>query len=199
MTYDEITALALSYSDRNDDETKDRIDGFIKVVESRINRALKTMKMSTRASLSTVEDQEYYGLPPDFSGLRDIEIVSDSGRITAKYMSPEQLNNLSPGSDVHYTIIANQLQIKPSQLGKTIEIVYFKTLNNLNSTAISNWVSIDHPDCYIFGILTEINAFVKDPAAMGMWDARFKEVVGEIELDDNQIRWSGTSLQTRVG
>ena len=63
MNYADIVDLALSYSDRQDSEVVDRMDQFIKIMESRTNRALRTFDMSIRAQLVMVPGQFYYGLP----------------------------------------------------------------------------------------------------------------------------------------
>ena len=97
MNYAEIVALALSYADRTDAEVANRVDDFLRVVESRINRVLKTMDMSTRTTTITITDKEYYTLPDDFAGMRDIEIreAASSYKTTLQYLNPEQLNNIS--------------------------------------------------------------------------------------------------------
>ena len=205
MNYDEIKALALSYADRKDAEVSNNIDNFLRMVESRANRFLKTMDMSTRSILLMEEGQEYFPLPSDFNGLRDIEIqpVGSIARCTLKYMSPEQLNNEasgSSGSEIYYTLIADQIQLVPTQpAGTTLEIVYYRRLIPLTSISPNNWMSNIHPDCYNAGLMVEISAFVKDAMATELWNNRFSEALDAIQTDDADSRWSGTALQTRVG
>jgi len=207
MNYSEIVNLVLKYSDRQDAEVSDRIDDFLKVVESRINRVLSVGKMTTRSQVTTVADQEYYGLPSDFAGVRDIEITSaenPSSRQTLQYLNPEQMNNLSTNTEVvnnsiFYTIIANQIQVLPLQSDKILEIVYYQNLPALTSVDVENWLSYGSPDVYLFGLMTEVNAFVKDAEAANLWDSRFKESLAELTEDDAINRWSGSPLQMRVG
>lgn len=206
MNYAEIVALALSYADRTDAEVANRVDDFLRVVESRINRVLKTMEMSIRTSTITITDKEYYALPTDFEGLRDIEIrdsASSSYKTTLQYLNPEQLNNIS-GIDglkgIYYTIVANQIQIIPIQApGKVIELIYYRKLIPISTTFPENWLSLYNPDAYVFGLLTEIHSFLKDKESIAMWDARFKEALAEIQFNDTSRRWSGTPMQIRQG
>lgn len=203
MNYSEVVTLALSYADREDAETSDRMDNFISIVEARINRKLRTSKQSIRTSLM-LDGSEYYGLPQDFAGIRDIEIVDTLGatsKETLHYLSPEQLNQHSTSESdcFNYTIISDQLHIVPINTGKTLEIIYYRKLTSLSISNITNWLSVSHPDCYIFGLVTEISAFAKDAEAASLWDARFKESLGDITAEDGVDRWSGPSLQTRVG
>lgn len=203
MNYSEIRDLALAYADRSDTEVTSRIDSFLKIVEARVNRALKTRDMSSRTTISTVLDQEYYSLPADFAGLRDIEFrdtVNSDIRITMHYLTPEQMNIVYSNSlqGYYYTLVANKLQISPTQpSGKIIEIVYYQKLVPLTSLATTNWLSASHPDVYTFGLLVEISSFVKDAEAKALWDVRFVDAVAAIQTDDDRIRWSGTPLTIR--
>lgn len=200
MNYSEITSAALGYSDReHDQEVLNKLDSFLKIVESRVNRVLKTQKMAVRVKLEAITGKNFYGLPLDFDGLRDIEVSNITGDvITPSYMSPEQINNRynTSNKDIAYCIINDQLQIEPAQSDSTIELVYYRRVQEL--TALDdNWLSDTYPDCYIFGLLVEINSFVKDAEAAMMWDQRFKEAVSEIKGNDQLSRWSGPALQIR--
>jgi hypothetical protein len=213
MNYSEIVALSLSYSDREDAEVSDRINDFIEITEARINRLLEVRKMATRSTITTVADQIYYGLPSNFSGLRDIEIygtttapTSSDFRQTLQYVTPEQMNqrtatpaaSTSAYSQIYYTIVADQIQIHPAQDGRTMEIVYYQNVPNLNVVDTTNWLTDSAPDAYVFGILTEINAFVKDAATSDLWNTRFLGVMNQLSQDDAKDRWSGQPLQMRA-
>lgn len=201
MNYEQIKSLVLSYADREDTEVSDRIDNFILIVESITNRFLRMREASSRVTLVTSEQQEYYGLPDDFNGLRDIEIrdtLSSTKRTTLKYLSPEQQNNITEENCVYYTLIGNQLQIRPAQDNKILEITYFQKVPNL-ATETSNWLSESYPDAYVFGLMVEISAFVKDSEAGTLWEARFKEVLNSIDNTNTRNNWSGTALEVRVG
>lgn len=209
MIYSEIIDTALDFADRlNDAEVSARINAFLRIVESKITRTLQVQKMTSRTYLATLEGYEYYTLPEDFNGIRDVEIkdaLDGERRTTLFYLSPEQMNNAQSnrsliGSNAYYTIIANQIQICPPQpAGKILEIMYYKGIRPLSTTLNENWVSIYYPDAYIFGLLVQISAFTKDADALAIWKAQFEEVMSEIESSDSKVRWSGTALQMRIG
>ena len=204
MNYSELTSLALSYSDREDAEVVNRMDDFIKMTEARINVKIKTLKMAKRSITPTVSTQDYYSLPNDFAGLRDIEIKDSIDAIkktTLSYLSPSLANHKSDTGDTtpHYTIIANQIQLIPRQDDdKILEVVYYMKVPNLNSTDSTNWISENNPDCYLNGLMVEINAFVKDAEAAQLWDNRFLSSIADIKKEDAMSRWSGTPLQIQT-
>ena len=207
MNYSDIIAAAQSYADRQDVEVTNNLDLFISMVESRINRLLKTREQSVRATVPTVTGQEYYALPPDFGGMRDIQINSDatseSTSTPVDYLTPALFNERRNGEysgRVYYTIVANQFQIFPKlDTGQQIELVYYQRVPNLNSTDTTNWLSDSHPDAYIAGMTSEIEMFAKHYDAGNLWRDRMASIIGEIEINDVEERWSGPPLQIRLG
>lgn len=210
MKYADIIDLAIEYADRSDDdgEVRNQIDRFLRIVEARVNRKIKVQNQSKRAVIETKEGIEYYGLPYDFSGIRDIEVkqtISGSGRSTPRYVNPEQMNEFvdqggGTTGEYVYTIIDGQIQLNPTTIGCLIEIVYYARIPPLDAdTQQENWISIQDPDIYVFGLVVEISVFTKDPDAARVWDERFKEELAALVTDDQESRWSGPALQIRTG
>lgn len=208
MNYTEITDLALAYADREDSEVTSRITKFLLLVEARINRKLKTLDSSVRSviDLAANPDQEYFVLPNDFGGLRDIEVNTGEKRLTYTYLNPEQMNALISSAATainiaknYYTLISRQLQVWPKQSAGNLEIVYYQRVPPLTTADPNNWISDQFPDCYIHGLVQEISAFAKDAEAFKIWKGRFDESLAEIHVEDQENRWSGTPLTTKVG
>ena len=122
---------------------------------------------------------------------------------TIEFMTPQQLTsvgNVEGVSGIYYNLIAKQIKISPPQpVGSAINITYYQKIIALTSTNDNNWLSEYNPDTYIFGLLVEISAFVKDKETATLWDLRFKESLDEIKEEDAEDRWSGTPLQARIG
>lgn len=203
MNYEEIKELSLSYADKQDIEVIDAMDNFIRMVEARLNRLLDIQKQVIRSSIEVVDEQFYYGLPSDFKQLRSLATYdpdTPDKLTTLQFRTPEQMNNIAYAgtSCGHYNISANQLRVGSATVGNRLEILYYRSLPPLGISNSVNWISIDNPDVYVLGILVEINSFVKDAEAAALWDARFKQAISEIELDDSVDRWSGTPLTVRI-
>ena len=181
------------------------LPAFTKIVEGKINTALKTGEQSVRGQIWLEREQEYYGLPGDWGGFRDVEIIKDgmkTGR-TLTYLAPESMNSLSRSDSAHrghnyYTVIANQIQIAPPTDNEVLEVVYYQRLPALKENTDSNWLTEKNPDAYVFGLCTEMAAFAKDDMAFQAYDMRFKETLGQITQDDQVTRWSGPALRVQV-
>jgi len=207
MEYSEIKAIVLQYADSQDKEVLSNIDNFMRVTESRLNKKLKVSEQVLRTRTITDIDQEYYGLPKCYSGIRDIEVtdVGRTYRTTLQYATPEFMNNISgkgetiPSNDSgYYTVIAQQIQIYPPLDGMVLEIVYYEKLQALNDSFPNNWVSESYPELYIFGIMTEIQAFIKDADMALLWNDRFINEIDELQKHDTDVRWhNGSALQIK--
>lgn len=204
MIYSEIKDVALQYSMRKDAETIAMMDNFLRLVESRMDRALSIREMFYRAVLVTEEAKGYYGLPAGFMAMRDIQVqetIDGGEKLTPIYASPEEMNKAITNGDTQlmYTIIANQIQVNPTSDDQLLEIVYRKRIPPLTDKDPENWASVTVPDAYIFGLLVEISAFAKDEAAAQLWEARFSNVMSGLQSDDDESRWSGPQLRIRLG
>ena len=205
MNLKEITTAAQAYCDRYDEELVTSMPSFLKVVEGKINNALRVGDQSIRAQIYLERDNEYYGLPSDWGGARDVEILHQGqqhGR-TLTYLAPEEMNKLSRkngGRNRHnyYTIIANQIQVAPPSDNEILEIVYYQRLPALEGDSDTNWLTEKNPDAYIFGLCTEISAFAKDVASYETYKARFAESMIDITMEDQVQRWSGPALRVQI-
>jgi len=207
MNYKEIVDAAKAYTDRYDEELADTMPAFTQVVEAKINNALRTGDQSVRAQIWLERDQEYYTLPCDWGGARDVEILYEGkqhGR-TLVYLAPEQMNKLSrtrnsefDGRHNYYTIIAGQIQVAPPTDNERLEIVYYQRLPELKNDEDTNWLTEKNCDAYIFGLCAEISAFAKDEASFLTYQQRFMTAIADITMEDQVTRWSGPALRVQV-
>ena len=206
MDYASIKQAAQAYVDRYDQELVGTMPAFTKVVEGKINNALRTGNQSVRAQIWLQRGQEYYSLPCDWGGARDVEILhaGEQHGNTLTYLAPEEMNKLSRknnsdrGRHNYYTIIAGQIQVAPPTDNETLEVVYYQRLPALQSDTDTNWLTEKNPDAYIFGLCAEMTAFAKDETSFQIYDARFKETLGQITQEDQVTRWSGPALRVQV-
>jgi hypothetical protein len=204
MRYADILATALATADRADDlELPAVIDGFLRLVEARVNRILQTRNQSRRATLVTDKDTRFYPLPPDFAGMRHIVLKhtrDDISGVTIQQLSAENMTR-HIASGVHtpsYSIVGNDLHVWPQYEQHFIELTYYQRITPLGDDCPENWLSIHHPDAYIQGLLVEICAFCKDAAAAELWNTRFVTTTDEITLEDAVDRWSGPTPTVRL-
>jgi hypothetical protein len=202
MNYKEIIDASKAYTDRYDEELAESMTAFTRVVEAKINNALRTGDQSVRAQIWLRTGEEYYGLPCDWGGARDVEILHQGqqhGR-TLVYLAPEEMNKLARDRSRHdyYTIIAGQIQIAAPSGDDVLEVVYYQRLPPLENDSSTNWLTEKNPDAYIFGLCTEISAFAKDAMLFEVYKQRFSEALIDITQEDQVTRWSGPALRSQI-
>ena len=213
MDYQTVIDVSLGYADRADSvPIASNMDNFLRVVESRVNRALLTQKMSTTAYTpidTTALYPNRYPLPEDFLSERSIRITQQellTYSSTLSLVNPEQMANLRNNNSAYaaYCIISGYIEIWPVPVNTDtstyiLEINYFRRVPALSPATVNNWLSDTNPDCYVFGLLTEINSFAKDGEAAMLWDTRFKQALDEITLLNERATYSGNPIYTKVG
>ena len=163
MNYKEIVDAAKAYTDRYDEELASAMLAFTRVVEGKINNALRTGDQSVRAQIWLEREQEYYTLPCDWGGARDVEILHEGrqhGR-TLVYLAPEEMNKLKRerdssvrGRHYFYTIIAGQIQVAPPTVNERLVIVFYQRLPQLEGDCDCNWLTekIQTPTFLVFAL-----------------------------------------------
>ena len=209
MNYTEIKDLALSFADRTDADTENNVDGFFRMVESRVNRKLRTMGMSTNHDLLLTAEVNSFVLPSGFGGARNIAHVDGDKKTTIKMVTPEKLDELSDIPNGLQLNATNNIEVSgyidsdtlyfwpPLDSGK-ISLLYYMKVPEITAVAPTNWLSDDYPDVYINGLCKEIAAFNKDRDAKLGWDEQFKLALAEIKIEDKHNRWSGAPMQMQT-
>ena len=206
MNYTEIRDLSLSYSDREDSDIISRIDGFLYMVECKLNRLLMSNEMEVTSIIYYIADNVYeYSLPSDFGELRTISIITTgdaNSKTPLELINPDQMAwaKLNSSSGMYYSINNGKLEIYPSLSStQSILIKYLQHVPKLTSIVTTNWLSIKYPDLYVVGLLVEISTFAKDWDAVSNFNTRFDAVVNDTILKDKRAKHSGNPMRVRVG
>ena len=199
-SYATLQTAVDNWLDRSD--LSARVPEFISLAEARIGRRLRVRGVEERATTPLKANQEYYSLPSDFLRARSIKINSSPVRVL-RYKTPTQLNYMFPnsgGGDArYYTIIGEELQLKPSpSSGNTIEIAYFKKLPSLSDTNTTNWLTTNAPDLLLYGSLIEAEAYLVNDPRIATWKGAFDESMSEWNKQEERARFSGHSLSSMV-
>ena len=202
MALDSYSNMQTSIADWLDrDDLVSKVQDFISLAEARINRTLRVRGIEDRAVTSLVPGQEYYSLPSDFLTARNIQINTNP-IIRLVYKTPQQMDydhpNSASGTPSAYTIIGNELQIKPiPSTTDQLEIGYFVKLDPLSDTNETNWLTENAPDLLLYGSLIEAEAYLINDPRLGVWKAAFDLSMTEWNTSEDKARHSGSVLQIR--
>ena len=209
MNYTDITELALEETDRTDADTLSNIDRFLRLVEARVNRRLRTMNMSADTDLPVVPGTTLYALPSGFRGARLLKWVDGDSVTPMKLVTPEQYAEESDSiygavsdptnrREIHYFIDDGFIYLWQAQQTGSINLLYYVKVPELSSGSPTNWLGDDYADVYVNGLCKEIEVFNKNKEAAMAWDDMFKVSLAEIKVEDKHDRWSGAPMQMRT-
>jgi hypothetical protein len=167
------------------DDLTNYIPDFIRLFECAAARRLKVRLQETTTTLTP--SSGVATLPSDFLGYRRVT-WSGSPTRDLDYVAPSTWASWYPdgASDIPtiFTIEGSSLRVKPLD-DTALTVTYNQRTTALESAL--NWLYSNHFDAYLFGSLTEANAFNKDVDPAGLWKARRDEVFDEIsKLDFNE-------------
>jgi hypothetical protein len=196
MTRKELFDLAKLYSDRFDADVDVALPKLCALAEGRISRMIRISEMSEPWTTDIVDGREYYELPHDFAGIRNIQYVFESGsKVSPQYVNPEQANRAMSDGNHYYTIMTDRLRLAPPVSGDGyILLAYYQRIPPLVDDGDSNWMLDKYPDVYISALMAEIETFVKNDERHLMWLAKLDKSFSELTTKDQHDRWSGHPL-----
>ena len=199
MTYAELKTAIANYLNRSD-LTSD-LDTFIDNVEAELNRRLRTKDMIKRATATA--DSQYLAVPTDWMEAINVEITSNDFSPLFQ-QSIESLdvyrksNNNSVGQPVYYAMVDDSIELAPTPDGQyTLQLTYYAKISALSSSNTSNFVSVSHPDVYLYGALKHASIFLMEDERIPMFTQQFEKALEEMRLEQEKAAFGKGSLMMR--
>jgi len=196
-TYSELTTAVANWLDR--DDLTLRIPEFIALAEAKFNRVLRLRSMETKQTASTVAAQRNYNLPTNYIQMRNFQL-NTSPLTTLSYVTPEIYDRLWGGSTggipKFYTILADEISLGPIPGSViTMEMLFYKKFENLSTTVPTNWLILNSPDVYLYGVMVQAEPFIMNDERVALWGAFLNKAIQELQEQDNKDRHSGSALR----
>jgi len=199
MTYSELKTAIANYLNRSD-LTSD-IDTFIDNVEAELNRRLRTKDMIKRATATA--DSQYLSVPTDWIEAINVEITSNDFSPLFQ-QSIESLdvyrkaNNNSTGQPVYFAMVDDSIELAPTpDVEYTLQLTYYAKISALSDSNTSNFVSVSHPDVYLYGALKHASIFLMEDDRIPMFTQQFEKALEEMRLEEEKAAFGKGSLMMR--
>ena len=199
MTYAELKTAIANYLNRSD-LTSD-IDTFIDNVEAELNRRLRTKDMIKRATATA--DSQYLAVPTDWIEAINVEITSNDFSPLFQ-QSIESLdvyrkaNNNSTGQPVYFAMVDDSIELAPTPDAEyTLQLTYYAKISALSDSNTSNFVSVSHPDVYLYGALKHASIFLMEDDRIPMFTQQFEKALEEMRLEQEKAAFGKGSLMMR--
>lgn len=199
MTYAELKTAIANYLNRSD-LTSD-IDTFIDNVEAELNRRLRTKDMIKRATATA--DSQYLAVPTDWIEAINVEITSNDFSPLFQ-QSIESLdvyrkaNNNSTGQPVYFAMVDDSIELAPTPDAEyTLQLTYYAKISALSDSNTSNFVSVSHPDVYLYGALKHASIFLMEDDRIPMFTQQFEKALEEMRMEQEKAAFGKGSLMMR--
>ena len=199
MTYAELKTAISNYLNRSD-LTSD-IDTVIDNVEAELNRRLRTKDMIKRATATA--DSQYLTVPTDWIEAINVEITSNDFSPLFQ-QSIESLdvyrkaNNNSTGQPVYFAMVDDSIELAPTpDVEYTLQLTYYAKISALSDSNTSNFVSVSHPDVYLYGALKHASIFLMEDDRIPMFTQQFEKALEEMRLEEEKAAFGKGSLMMR--
>lgn len=191
--YSNLQDLVARYMDRDDLDAD--LANFIVIVEAEANRVLRAVNQETKTLW--VIDQETFQLPADFRKLRKIHIEGNPDQPLTE-ISPVAapiLYDGSEGTPRSYWLEGRVMTLAPPPSeSTTFRATYFTKIAPLTPDTPVNWLLEEHPDVYVWGVLREAAAYIRDPEAISFADQRFTNAIAQLQQESRNDRFGGGPL-----
>lgn len=163
------------------------VPDFITLFEARVNRVLRTSwQRKFAASMPVVNGVAT--LPTDWLEAIAVDDGADELRfMTTLQFGPTQVNS------GFYAIEGGTFRVSGNT--GTLNVRYYAKIPPLGVLNPTNWLLANHPDAYLFGVLTEAEPYLVNDARMALWKDRGDTAIQGIQMADDQARFAGGSLE----
>lgn len=173
---------------------------LIAMAEWKIYRLARIRAME--AALSGTISGGVLALPSDYVDMKFC-YLNTTPKIILERRTAEWINRTYPtgtGVPQYFARDLGNLVFGPSPAsGYSIVGTYYKRLPALSDSNQTNWFITNAPDLLLFGALSEAQAYYKADARIATWQAKFEEILSQVQGEDNREALSGGPLTVRVG
>lgn len=194
-TYSGLTAAIANELHRSD--LTSYIPDWITLAESRINKGLRVRAMET--TVSSTMASGVISVPSGYLSLKDAYITS-----TNPYVNLDR----KTANWIYANYPTRQADSTPAFIGRegssfifgpypdtnyTVKLVYWARLAAL-STA-TNTIFSNYPGLWLFGALCESAPWLKADSRIPIWEAKFKDLMTQVQDEDDDEFLSGSVLR----
>lgn len=153
-TYAELKQNIIDHTKRSGNDMLSKLDLFIDMAESDINKDLRVREMESRTTATTSTSDRFVALPTGFKQMRQLQITVNSvlydlDFVTLKFMTIDD----NAGIPTQFTTTSQIEMNRVSDQAYTLEIDYWKELTALSNSNTSTTVLTTYPMVYLAACL----------------------------------------------
>lgn len=199
-TYQTLRQALVDWSKRSDSLTM--LDTFIQLCESEIygngTQNLRIRDMETTLIDQTNTSDRFMPLPDGFLEMRRIAIETVCGYQPLEFLVPQFMHVHDQKYMPSAFTVTSQIEFNcVSQTPHNVEMVYYKTLDPISETNVSNAALTRFPNIYLQGSLAALFQWAKQPDLASYHYQQFIATIGKANHQDKRGRY-GPAPSIRV-
>jgi len=158
-----------------------RYDNCTELFETAANSRLRVLPMEASVLLTTINGD--MALPIDYITWRTVKptttpYIDELDYVHPAYLPATQYNRRPP----LFTIEGNTIKVRPvDDRPDAFEFHYYQKIPKLaGSDTNTNWLLTEYPNAYLFGVITELAAIMRNAEMAQLYKARRDETFQEI-------------------
>lgn len=196
QTLSDLRTRVKDWANRTD-ISDELVDDFINVAQARANRILRLPVLEGLVTL-TLDSEGNATLPRDYLEAKELRVSSGGMDVALERKDihfVEELKSRNDGLPLYFGRKFNEFVFAPNPQNVTdISLYYYIVLDSLVGNDATNWFVTDAPEMLLYGALTELFLYVKNPTAAGQWEAKFRAAMEELQAMADGADWSGDTL-----
>jgi len=187
-SYDALkTSIALWAFRSQDEEFEATVPDFIRLLETRVNRELRTTFQETSTPITLTNSVG--DLPADYLAFRSFSTTGAYPYVLT--------SSADAGWSDQFAI--DGLKVRMGGLTPTgsLTLDYYARIPALSDANQTNWLLQRAPDIYLYGSLLEACIFMQDadPSSLSKWTALYQKAVADLQGLDHMARYSRASVR----
>lgn len=199
-TYAELKQNVVDFGKRADAESK--IDTFIDLCESQINRDLRVTEMDVSDTGTTSTSVRYVSLPARCLDLRQILITVDGNQYELDSASNINGMSINPQAGVPCRyVITNRIELdRLSDQAYTLTYQFYQGVNPLSSSNTTNDILTNYPEIYLAGTMVQYYLWARQLENSAYWQNMYALKVADANTASmNKRHPSGMSSNIHRG
>lgn len=200
-TYSDLQTAISNWLHRSD--LASIIQDLILIGENRVYRNLRVRKMEESIS-DTIDPDGTWTLPADYVDLKNLRVTAGGKyhvqeRKTVEWIwANDRERELAPGIPKYVARREGYLIFSPFPASEyPIEGTYYKRLASVSSAV--NDLFTDSPELWLFAALAESEPYLKNDKRVALWEAKFNQIISELNAEEYRENSSGSRLTMAAG
>jgi len=198
MTYDNLVANIINYTERDDDQFEATIPTIIALTEASIAAELKTYLQLQVVESTLLQNQTVLEKPARWRKTVSMKINGQPVLLRSQDYVAQYLSESTSGKPVmyaEYDFSHWNFAPAPDQ-DYPVEIQYFSEIQPLDSTNQQNLFTANCPQLMLYGAMYNAMVYLKAEDKIPVWQSYYQEALSALKKEDNSRRIDrNTSIQ----